>query len=684
MTIKPLSRKLFIMYYNYDFDITAVLILIVILVFTYQKRSVPLLQNKIFKIICWLVLINTITDFTSSYLNQNHAFYTPSYRFLLFLISGIMFSSAAILPLLYLIYCMSISDIFENKTLITRKRLTGICFIPCALNLLFIFLTVVSLGKITPVFHINELGFYSRGKIFNTLMYINAALYYLSASILLAVKSKSITSRQYWLISSFVLFTVTCVIIQWLNQKLLVQCFGMTLSLLLFSYTVQRPEDRLDPVTEAFNAQAFALVTEKYFRIKKTFYCAGITIDNMEYMINTFGIQRFNNMLKIASKYLVTVSKKAHAYHLSQGRFCLVFKDTDYITAQRVLSDILTHFQTNIEEGKTNFKLNIKTCLIACPDDAETTEDIIDFINMVAEENRFRKGGLVHARKIDKGFKKRSIQIDYILRNAFRQKALEIYYQPIYSTKKKRMIGAEALIRLRDIDNVLGNGKGAFISPEEFIPIAERNGSIYSIGEFVIEQVCQMIHLNQPLERYGIEKIDINLSVIQCMQETITDQIINIINIYNIPKNIINLEITETAAAYNQESLVATMNKLRDEGIEFSLDDYGSGYATMEYMLDMPFQIIKIDKGLVWNAFANPRTNVALASTISMISDLGFEVLAEGVETQEQADWLASLGCDYLQGYLFSKPMPENNFLSLFLQANKDVYDSISRRLSSL
>ncbi len=671
------------MFYNYDFDICAILVLIVILIFTYQKRSIPLLQNLIFKAICWLVLINTISDIFSSFINQYQHFNNPKVIFASYYLNGLLFTTAALLPVFYFFYCLTITDIFETRTVKRSRILLAICFIPCIITLIFITLTVLSQGKITPIFLINNQGIYQRGPFWNNLMYINVSLYFLLSTIILTVKHKILTKNQYWLILSFIFFTFACVFLQFFYPNLLIQSFGMSLSLLLYSFTVQRPEDRLDPVTDAFNAQAFAIITEKLFRVKKTFYCAGIAIDNMEYMINTFGIQRFNEMLRIAARYLINVSKKAHAYHLSQGRFCLVFKDTDYITAQRILSDILTHFQTNIEAGKTNFKLNIKTCLIACPDDAENTEDIIDFINLVAEENRFRKGGLVHARKIDKGFKKRTVQIDYILRNAFRQKALEIYYQPIFSTKKNRMIGAEALIRLRDVDNVLGNGKGSFISPEEFIPIAERNGSIFSIGEFVIEQVCQMIHLNRPLERYGIEKIDINLSVIQCMQEAITDQIINIINIYNIPKNIINLEITETAAAYNQEHLVSTMNRLRDEGIEFSLDDYGSGYATMEYMLDMPFQIIKIDKGLVWNAFANPRTNVALASTISMIADLGFEVLAEGVETQEQADWLTSLGCDYLQGYLFSKPMPENNFLSLLLQANKDVYDSYPKQNDS-
>lgn len=217
--------------------------------------------------------------------------------------------------------------------------------------------------------------------------------------------------------------------------------------------------------------------------------------------------------------------------------------------------------------------------------------------------------------------------------------------------QKKKLIGAEALIRLKD-------EQGIFISPEDFIPIAEKTGTILRIGEYVFESVC--LNLSQiDLAEYGIKKIDINLSVAQCMQEILAEQILKIQSIYQIPSSIINLEITETAAAHTPEILLKNMQDLADAGFELSLDDYGSGYSNMNYMLSLPFKMIKIDKYIVWAAFTDKKAEKALAATIKMIKEIGMTVLAEGVETPEQAQWLTESGCDYLQGFYFSRPIPK-------------------------
>ena len=111
------------------------------------------------------------------------------------------------------------------------------------------------------------------------------------------------------------------------------------------------------------------------------------------------------------------------------------------------------------------------------------------------------------------------------------------------------------------------------------------------------------------------------------------------------------------------------MQKLSAEGMELSLDDYGSGYSNMNYLLTLPFKMVKIDKNIVWSAYGNLRTQTALSATIKMIHELGMTVLAEGVETQEQCEWLSQLGCDYLQGYYFSKPLKKEDFLDMMLKS---------------
>ena len=191
------------------------------------------------------------------------------------------------------------------------------------------------------------------------------------------------------------------------------------------------------------------------------------------------------------------------------------------------------------------------------------------------------------------------------------------------------------------------------------------------IGEFVYESVCRTLSTIS-VEDYGIEKIDINLSVAQCMQEILAEQILAIQNVYKIPTSIINLEITETAAAHTPEILLKNMQKLAEAGFELSLDDYGSGYSNMNYMLNLPFKLIKIDKYIVWAAYSDERAEKALSATIKMIKSMGMTVLAEGVEEKDQVEWLIELGCDYLQGFFFSQPVPKKTYLDMM--KNRDKY----------
>ena len=158
------------------------------------------------------------------------------------------------------------------------------------------------------------------------------------------------------------------------------------------------------------------------------------------------------------------------------------------------------------------------------------------------------------------------------------------------------------------------------------------------------------------------------------MQEILADQILTIKSMYHLPSSIINLEITETAVAHTPAILLRNMERLSEAGIELSLDDYGSGYSNMNYLLNLPFKMVKIDKYIVWAAHKDKRANIALAYTIKMIKALDMTVLAEGVETAEQAQWLTELGCDYLQGFYFSKPVTKEEYLAImkenYLKAN--------------
>ncbi len=220
---------------------------------------------------------------------------------------------------------------------------------------------------------------------------------------------------------------------------------------------------------------------------------------------------------------------------------------------------------------------------------------------------------------------------------------------------------AEALIRLHDEE--LG-----FISPEDFIPLAEKNGMIFRIGEFVFRSVCKAIS-EKRLEQYGLEYIEVNLSVAQCMQENLHKTLLAIMDEYHVPYSFINLEITETAVTVSKETLRNNIEYLRKKGVTFSMDDYGTGYSNITNVITYPFHIVKMDKSIVWYAMENDRALSTLKHSINMIKSLNMDIVAEGVETKEQSQALQEMGCDYLQGYYYSKPIPLDAFIT-FISEN--------------
>jgi EAL domain-containing protein (putative c-di-GMP-specific phosphodiesterase class I) len=252
---------------------------------------------------------------------------------------------------------------------------------------------------------------------------------------------------------------------------------------------------------------------------------------------------------------------------------------------------------------------------------------------------------------------RREGEILHILKAAVRNGSFEVYYQPIYSVKKKCYSSAEALIRLKD-------DQMGYISPEEFVPIAERHGLIIEMGAFVFREVCRFFSQERLWER-GIEYIDVNLSVVQCMQENLHEQLVAVMDEYELPYHCINLEITETAAVLSTESLRNNMNRLMEKGVNFSLDDYGTGFSNTASIIEYPFHTIKLDKSMLWSAADSEKAMSALEHMIAMIKSMHMELICEGVETYDQATMLENMGCDYFQGYYFSKPVNSEAFLEV-------------------
>lgn len=301
------------------------------------------------------------------------------------------------------------------------------------------------------------------------------------------------------------------------------------------------------------------------------------------------------------------------------------------------------------------FDLNLipYICLAKCPEDIDNFQSLISFGTDFHEKLPYN-GEVIHA---DGSTVKRMVSLltgmDSIIERALANHGFHVYYQPIYSIEKKRFVSAEALLRLID-------EKEGFISPEIFIPAAEKSGAIHKIGDYVLTEVFQFIASSE-YKKLGLEYIEINLSVSQCMHHGLADSILESMSRYGVSSNQVNLEITESAASYDQSVMSENLEQLSAAGLTFSLDDYGTGYSNMYRIAALPLKIVKLDKTFVNDQ--NSKMWTILQNTVRMIKDLNMEIVVEGIETEEMVKKFSDLKCDFIQGYFFSKPIPQREFV---------------------
>lgn len=249
------------------------------------------------------------------------------------------------------------------------------------------------------------------------------------------------------------------------------------------------------------------------------------------------------------------------------------------------------------------------------------------------------------------------------------EKALEnrefiFYLQPKYDVYGNAILGAEALVRWVD-------KSGQMIMPGEFIPIFEKNGFLLKLDEYIYESVCQYL-ADRIQKQRPVVCISVNISRLHFYQSDFVERYVNIKKKYNIPDHLLELEITENILLEDMKTIERTISQLQSYGFSCSIDDFGSGYSSLNSLKDLPFDVIKLDKVFLDNSVNTKRSEEIIKSIIDMAKHIEIITVAEGVETYEQLDFLKKTDCDMIQGYIFSKPLPIREFEEV-LRENKSI-----------
>ncbi len=248
------------------------------------------------------------------------------------------------------------------------------------------------------------------------------------------------------------------------------------------------------------------------------------------------------------------------------------------------------------------------------------------------------------------------------LRHALEREELQVYYQPLVNLKTGRIVGAEALVRWQHPERGL-------VSPDKFIPVAEETGLIMPIGEWVLHTACKQTKLWQTAG-FSSLRVAINLSSRQFSQIDLRKQLVQILMETGLDPKYIELELTESMLVQNTEVAIRRLNALKALGVEIAIDDFGTGYSSLSYLQQFPFDILKIDRCFIRNITENANNAAITKAIIAMAKSLNLKLIAEGVETEAELSFVYQQQCDGMQGFLFSRPVPAQEFEQL-LKAGK-------------
>ncbi len=250
-----------------------------------------------------------------------------------------------------------------------------------------------------------------------------------------------------------------------------------------------------------------------------------------------------------------------------------------------------------------------------------------------------------------------NVNLENRLKEAISMNRFVLYYQPQYDSKTGDLRGVEALIRWKD-----ENGK--MISPGCFIPLAEKSGLIIPIGSWVLEEGIKKYA--EWRKKYDCNMVlSLNISALQYKRPDFVNNLFDLLEKYQVNPKDIELEITESVLIDDFDQVVEKLHVIKDYGIKISLDDFGTGFSSLSYLKGLPIDTLKIDKSFIDTVIDDESTQVITESIVSMVKKLGYETVAEGVETEEQFEYLKKIECDNIQGFLLGKPMPEEELVSL-------------------
>lgn len=408
-----------------------------------------------------------------------------------------------------------------------------------------------------------------------------------------------------------------------------------------------------------FIAESEALINKNK---GKLYYLIAFDIDNFRRLNENYGFQDGNKILmNVAQKFGKVFDKNAYYARLNSDYFIVLQEEIPKKELEEKIEE-MADLEFSSKNGADKFiKLQLKAgvCKIE-PRSAPVS--ITEYMDKAGVARKTIKGlrDIIYTYYNNELEEKLSFEneIESRMEAAVIKKEFVVYYQPKFQLDSETIIGAEALVRWLDPEKGL-------IPPGQFIPLFEKNGFVTRLDYFVFEEVFQQIR-NWMDKGKEVVTISVNVSRLHILSGDFSEKFVWLLEKYQIPPELVEVELTESAFGVENSDILAMLKELKEHHLQVSIDDFGSGYSSLNLLKSMPVDVLKIDREFLTETKESKRSAVIVEQVVKMAKQLGIRTICEGVETKEQAEFLKQIGCDMVQGYLYAKPMPKEEFEKMF------------------
>ena len=475
--------------------------------------------------------------------------------------------------------------------------------------------------------------------------YIFTIFYILSTLLVAVYITKKKNSRRGMAVLLTTTLWIIAALIQFLNNELLLVGFSMAVGTMILYIVLENPDSNLDRTLGCFNSYALYNYLDRMMAEEKPFGILDLSITDVE-VLEERGLIPYDAARKIING--INWDKDVNIFKNFSTGLIAVSPDREKLDKLSALVMKMLSEYDNVRDAVVMFIAN----------DVQqfgTTGELLKFMTYIRNSGEERLASAVYvSRDMIREYRDRQ-RIEAEIAKALEEDRVEVFLQPICDVAEKRPVSAEALVRIRNKD-------GSLLSPGVFIPVAEATGQINMLGESVLKKVCAFLRDSEVTE-LGIHTIHVNLSAVQCDSNSTVGRLSRIVEDYGIDPGHINFEITETAVSKARDSLVENMNSLIAKGFRFALDDFGKGESNLMYIVDMPVELIKLDMDMTKAFFSSAKAETVVGAVSDMANKLGLPIVAEGVESRDEADRITKEGIRYIQGYYYSRPLPMDEFI---------------------